>query len=508
MDELDENLDDSALVINDGGTYYSSNRLLVWDVGEVGPGEGGSVSFSVKVKDALPSGTEIVNQATVYFPSVPEITPTNAVVNVVKDIVAHPQAMEVESGKPLPIILSGTASGGGALTYQVVSGPYFGELIGVAPNLTYTSSENYNGLDRFSFLVKSGVAESEPAEIRITVLPSPSDATPPTVLLTNPAEDAHNIPISDVALAENAYPPVISVMFSEPLNPDTVNQTTFKVGGITGAVSYDPSLRRAFFTPARPLSPSTTYTATITTGVTDNNGNGLAQDHIWQFTTRAAVAIEILLPLPDTRELNCEAPALNTASDPRIVTVRSAGTEDLAIGTIAVTGTDAQLFTIENDTCSGVTLAPGENCTVTIIFTPSSDGLKQATLEIPSNDPDTQVAEVPLRGTVSGSWLSAYPAMFDDSSGLELMRQYRDTVLRGNAQGEYLVDMLYAHSREVLTALQHHPELMLRAYRLINANLGAVEAVLRGEEGVICNRDEVVQFLQDVAVACPPDCAG
>ncbi len=504
-DELDENVDDSTLVINNGGTYYSSNRLLTWEVGDLRPGAGGSVGFSVRVKDGLASGTEIINQATVYFPSVPEITPTNAVVNVVRDIVAHPQEVEVESGAPLALLLSGAASGGRSLTYKVVSGPYYGELSGTAPALTYTSSENYNGPDRFSFLVSNGASESEPAEIRITVLPSASDAIPPTVVLTNPADDARDIPVSDAAIATDAYPPVISAMFSEPVNPDTVNQTTFTVGGVAGTVGYDVSLRRAFFTPSRPLAPSTTYTATITTGVKDNNGNALAEDHTWQFTTISDVAIEVLLPPPHTTVIDFGAVAPRGASDPKIVTVVSAGLKDLVMGTVSLTGADALLFSIENDTCSGKTLAPGENCTVRVIYTPKSKAVKHATLELPSNDPDTPVAAVPMSGGGSASWLPLYAELFDTPSDLGLMRQYRDSVLARNERGKHLVNSLYANSQGALAVLNAHPELLARAYTLISANLGAVEAVLRGEAGTIRHAAAIMQFLQDFADACPPD---
>lgn len=94
-DTLDEDLDDSTLeicpvistkdgsVIADPGTYNPSTRTITWLVGEVGPSEGGFATFSVKVRNDAPEDTEIINFATVYFPSVPETTRTNAIVSVV-----------------------------------------------------------------------------------------------------------------------------------------------------------------------------------------------------------------------------------------------------------------------------------------------------------------------------------------------------------------------------------------------------------------------------------------
>jgi parallel beta-helix repeat protein len=94
-DTLDEDLNASTLEIGpvvstkDGsviagpGTYNPSTRTITWLVGEVGSGEGGYANFSAKVKNDVPEYAEIINYATVYFPSVPETTRTNAIVSVV-----------------------------------------------------------------------------------------------------------------------------------------------------------------------------------------------------------------------------------------------------------------------------------------------------------------------------------------------------------------------------------------------------------------------------------------
>ncbi|MDD5772597.1 MAG: PKD domain-containing protein [bacterium] len=94
-DVLDEDLDDSTLEIGPvmdvdtnteiapAGIYNSSTRTITWFVGEVGPHKGGYANISVKVKADSPGGTEIINFATVYFPSVPEETRTNGVVSMI-----------------------------------------------------------------------------------------------------------------------------------------------------------------------------------------------------------------------------------------------------------------------------------------------------------------------------------------------------------------------------------------------------------------------------------------
>jgi uncharacterized repeat protein (TIGR01451 family) len=94
-DTLDPNLDDSTLKIgpvidvNSGeqiggvGTYNAETRTITWFVGQVDPNQGGYADFSINVRDDAPLGTEIINVGTVYFPSVPEETDTNAIISIV-----------------------------------------------------------------------------------------------------------------------------------------------------------------------------------------------------------------------------------------------------------------------------------------------------------------------------------------------------------------------------------------------------------------------------------------
>ncbi len=78
---------------------------------------------------------------------------------------------------------------------------------------------------------------------------------------------------------------VFRVTFSEPVR--NVGSATFRLetGGapVAGTVTVDGST--ATFTPSAPLLASTTYTATVTTGVTDLANNVLAMGYSWTFTT-------------------------------------------------------------------------------------------------------------------------------------------------------------------------------------------------------------------------------
>ena len=95
-DTLDEDLDDTTLQIGpvisiiDGsviapeGNYDPATRTITWFVGEVGAGQGGYANISINVKNEIPGCAEVINYSTVYFPSVPETTRTNSIVNPIE----------------------------------------------------------------------------------------------------------------------------------------------------------------------------------------------------------------------------------------------------------------------------------------------------------------------------------------------------------------------------------------------------------------------------------------
>jgi len=104
-----------------------------------------------------------------------------------------------------------------------------------------------------------------------------TDVTRPVVVSTTPSNNA-----SDVPSGGN-----ITAMFSELMDPSTINTDTFTVqdqsGGVTGIVSY--SGRTATFSTPGGLATDSQYIARITTGAKDLAGNSLASDFVWSFST-------------------------------------------------------------------------------------------------------------------------------------------------------------------------------------------------------------------------------
>jgi uncharacterized protein (TIGR03437 family) len=117
------------------------------------------------------------------------------------------------------------------------------------------------------------------------VASSSADTTPPTVSFTVPVTNAQSVTVGSV----------VTATFSEPMDPATINTSTFTLQkgatGVAGTVTY--SGNTATFTPAVNLTLSTVYTGTITNGAKDLAGNALAANFVWNFTTAA-----VLVPNP------------------------------------------------------------------------------------------------------------------------------------------------------------------------------------------------------------------
>ncbi|MGB8473099.1 MAG: Ig-like domain-containing protein, partial [Candidatus Acidiferrum sp.] len=112
-----------------------------------------------------------------------------------------------------------------------------------------------------------------------------SDATAPTVTLTDPASAATLVPLNQK----------IAATFSEAMDPATISAvgtvTVVVTAGavpVPGTVTYDTTSHTAVFTPTVNLTASTQYTATISAAAKDLAGNALIAGTVpnpWNFTT-------------------------------------------------------------------------------------------------------------------------------------------------------------------------------------------------------------------------------
>jgi hypothetical protein len=99
--------------------------------------------------------------------------------------------------------------------------------------------------------------------------------------------------------------------------------------------------------------------------------------------------------------LTFPAQDVGTTSAPQSITVTSTGTAGLFINSAATQGLNPLDFTQVSDGCSGLTLAPGTSCVVSITFSPIATGTRSATFTLTDNAPNTPQV-VPITGTGTG----------------------------------------------------------------------------------------------------------
>jgi len=138
------------------------------------------------------------------------------------------------------------------------------------------------------------------------------DTRPPTIVSRTPAPGAVNVATSTV----------VTVTFSEPIEPSSVTSTSFAIAGVAGAVSVTGST--ATLTPSAPLSANTSYTVTVSTGVTDLAGNALAAPDPWTFRTIDTIAPTIMSTFPASGDTGIDTNA----------TIRAMFSEDVAAASV------------------------------------------------------------------------------------------------------------------------------------------------------------------------------
>jgi hypothetical protein len=101
------------------------------------------------------------------------------------------------------------------------------------------------------------------------------DTTAPTVVSVSPEDEATGVAVDTV----------VTATFSEAMDDSTITTSSFTLDSVAGSVSYDSDTFTATFTPSASLTADTTYTATLSTAITDVAGNSLAVEYSWSFST-------------------------------------------------------------------------------------------------------------------------------------------------------------------------------------------------------------------------------
>ncbi|MBI5100888.1 MAG: choice-of-anchor D domain-containing protein [Nitrospirae bacterium] len=108
---------------------------------------------------------------------------------------------------------------------------------------------------------------------------------------------------------------------------------------------------------------------------------------------------------PDSADFGIIDP--DTSSPAQTFTILNTGTNNLNVNSINITGGDAGEFTIQNDSCSDMKIGPSAECSVEVVFSPSTGGPKSSSMSIPSNMYGSPIT-VNLSGTGTQYTISSY----------------------------------------------------------------------------------------------------
>lgn len=168
-----------------GGIYRSPNGR---DWTQFNQGSGLDFPFAPGITNALGAGNCIttigneiligVGAGTIYsYDSTPPPV-TN------RPPVALPQNVNVRENVPTNFTLAAVDADGNALNFTLLTPPGRGTLTGTPPDVTYTPSNNFSGLDFCTFVADDGMATSAPVVVNFAI--NPPTNTLSTIALTNP----------------------------------------------------------------------------------------------------------------------------------------------------------------------------------------------------------------------------------------------------------------------------------------------------------------------------------
>ncbi len=206
------------------------------------------------------------------------------------------------------------------------------------PGTTLTPESRFTAKITGARSLAHGIALANPYEWSFTTGPVP-DTTRPRVQSTVPGTSIPG-PTLGVSIASP-----ISATFTEAMDPTTLHGGSVRVevsaSGVplNGGVNYAPADRTVTFLPTAQLTYDTTYTATLTTAITDLAGNALAgnqgslpgpSSYIWTFRTPSP---------PDTTRPRVTLTNPSTAVPPNVglpvnAAIAAAFTEDMAPATL------------------------------------------------------------------------------------------------------------------------------------------------------------------------------
>jgi hypothetical protein len=290
----------------------------------------------------------------------------------------------------------------------------------------------------------------------------PVDNTPPVVTAKTPAAGAAN-----VALATS-----ITATFSEAVAGVTSNTFTLTPAGgaaVAANVTYNATTHVATLTPAASLTPTTSYTARLSSPIADSAGNPLATVS-WSFTTTA--------PPPDTTPptVTARTPPSGASEVDPAASVSATFSEDIAptsisAASVTLVGTSGVAATISYNAASRtVTIDPSAELSPSSTYTvhltnaitdlfgnplaPVSWSFTTAALA-PDAAPPTIVSLSPADSATNVGVITAISATFSEPIDSATVTGVSFTLT--SASGAVAAEIMYDPATRSATLLPHAP---------------------------------------------------
>jgi len=172
--------------------------------------------------------------------------------------------------------------------------------------------------------------------------------------------------------------------------------------------------------------------------------------------------------------INFDSKDINEMADSsRTLIITNTGTADLLVGTISITGKNSDQFVKSDHTILSQTIAPGESKLFTVIFNPSTEGLKTAILSISSNDKDEPITSIKIFGLATDD-LELSNNKSDLAIGIESFSSETDYLKRSDT-----IMMVYNNILKT-TSLTHYSDWYSITYNDSNWSLAAALNSLLG----------------------------
>lgn len=188
--------------------------------------------------------------------------------------------------------------------------------------------------------------------VTLTVTSGGGSSPPTMVSSTTPASGATNVSISSA----------LTATFNEPVNPATVNPSTFTLRDsslhfITGVITVSGATATFALPSGTFLKSLTRYTATLTRGIQDLDGNALNKTYSWSFTTGS---------VPDTTPPTVSATSPTSGATNASISSAVTATFSESIDPATVTATAFMLKNSANTSLIGTITTSSSTVTLTL----------------------------------------------------------------------------------------------------------------------------------------------